>query len=90
VLPKGPSGNTSTSRSIAWIAFWIVMPMWLGIGVGLAFFGWDWDKWDGYMSWGVEFLFVSMIPSLAREASEAVQKKATAPSVVSITTTEGQ
>lgn len=86
MLPKGPSGNTSTSRSLIWVAFCILVPVWLLIGAGIAWWEWTWDSWGGYATWGRDLFFVCIIPTLAREMSEAIQKK---PPTVATTTTEG-
>jgi hypothetical protein len=75
---------------LVWVAFFILVPVWLLIGAGIAFWDQTWDAWSGYASWGRDLFMVSIVPTLAREASEAIQKKTTAPAVVSITTTEGQ
>lgn len=48
----GQGKKVSAARVLVLGVAIVVFAAWLGVGVGLAFGAWDWDRWAGFMGFG--------------------------------------
>lgn len=49
---KGNDGGVSLSKLLAFLGFVVPLAMWVCIGVGIAFAGWQWSDWSGWFIGG--------------------------------------
>lgn len=69
------NGQTSSSRVLALTGSGSVGFLFLIVMVGLFFNAWEWARFDGALSWGRDFVFVTILPYIGNVASKAIGKK---------------
>ena len=58
---KDDEGKTSASRTPMLLFAALLIVIWVGIGVSIAFFGLQWSQFSGWLQWGRDFFFGTVV-----------------------------
>lgn len=61
-MNKNPDGSLSLSRSLLIGAAVIQLTAWTAVGIGIGLGAFAWETFAGWMTWGRDFFFVTVIP----------------------------
>lgn len=68
-LITNPEGRLSTADAFLFFGAGIVFTLWLVAGIGIFSGRIVWETYSGWMSWGRDFLFISVVPYVAKRFS---------------------
>jgi hypothetical protein len=69
---RGDGKDVSSSRLImVWIVL-LILVLWVGVGILIAFMDDAWDRYDGWMEWGKQFAMVAVAPYVLGRFAGAV------------------
>lgn len=69
-LVQQPNGKLSTADAFMYFLTGVMVTIWLGIMVGITWFGLEWPDYEGGMNWGRDLVFISIIPYISKRISE--------------------
>lgn len=69
-LIRQPDGRLSTSDAFMYFLTGVMMAIWLGILVGITWFGIEWPDYDEAMDWGKDLVFISVLPYISNRFSK--------------------
>ncbi len=73
-LMKESDGKLSFSRVLPIAATGLVLVLFLTTFIGIMFKAWVWTDFSGAMTWGKDFVFITVVPYLGNVGSKAVGK----------------
>ena len=79
--PDGPAVVTKPTglETEKWLATFVVvfaaimLLVWLVVGWSIGFDAGEWSKWEGWLEWGRDLVFLSIIPYLSKQVAKGLQ-----------------
>ena len=63
----------SASRTPMLVFGVVLLVIWLAIGVGIAFFGLQWSQFSGFLAWGRDLFFSTIVGFIGGKAASRIK-----------------
>lgn len=67
-------GSESLSRKVLFGSVMFIGIVFAVVMIGMFFDFWDWDRFSGGLTWGRDFMFITILPYVSNVGSKALGK----------------